>query len=253
MKRFWAILLAALMCVGIFAGAIGAFLQADSEQKTAEADTGPVYTTREKVYADAHPDLDAADIRERVWLGLDQPLYENASVVSDPDVVTVFLNRHWRLPEGYECADLKEVEGTGKYLRTEAADAFMALQQELGTPVYIVNGYMNAAETQALYESVDPSVADQILFPAGFSDYETGLACDVIFDVNEPDLNAVTQNPEYERLVQLGKKYGFIVPFAEETEEVSETRSRPYHFRYVGPEAAASMGSDFNKFSYENR
>ena len=74
--------------------------------------------------------------------------------------------------------------------------------------------------------------------PAGKSEHETGLALDILCSEN---LNMdVTQanEPGNKWLAEHAHEYGFILRYPVDKEEITGILYEPWHFRYVGKEAA---------------
>lgn len=77
--------------------------------------------------------------------------------------------------------------------------------------------------------------------PAGHSEHETGLALDILCSDN---LNMDISQERSEGNIWLREhchEYGFILRYPKEDEEITGVSYEPWHFRYVGKEAAAFM------------
>ncbi len=77
--------------------------------------------------------------------------------------------------------------------------------------------------------------------PAGHSEHETGLAFDILCSNNPEMTLAQEQEPENQWLRENCWKYGFILRYPRDKEEFTEISYEPWHFRYVGKEAAKFM------------
>ena len=64
----------------------------------------------------------------------------------------------------------------------------------------------------------------------GFSEHETGYA----FDFSETVDNDYQGTGDFAWINENCYKYGFIVRYTEEKEDITEIRNEPWHFRYVG-------------------
>ena len=64
----------------------------------------------------------------------------------------------------------------------------------------------------------------------GFSEHETGYA----FDFSETVNNDYQGTGDFAWINENCYKYGFIVRYTEEKEDITEIRNEPWHFRYVG-------------------
>ena len=77
--------------------------------------------------------------------------------------------------------------------------------------------------------------------PAGQSEHETGLALDILCSTNTIMDESQKGEPGNRWLVEHCHEYGFILRYPENKEEVTGIRYEPWHFRYVGREAAAYL------------
>lgn len=76
----------------------------------------------------------------------------------------------------------------------------------------------------------------------GSGEYATGLAFDVTaHDVAELDPAVVSQLPTNQWLMQNCSSFGFIVRYPEGKESITGHNFEPWHFRYVGRDAAVFM------------
>lgn len=76
----------------------------------------------------------------------------------------------------------------------------------------------------------------------GSGEYATGLAFDVTaHDVAELDPAVVSQLPTNQWLMQNCSSFGFIVRYPEGKESITGHNYEPWHFRYVGRDAAVFM------------
>jgi len=231
----WLIIL--LMALGLGAGAFQAFRQtsqpvsptlSSSTDQTAKDTDKPAYSTREQVYANSHPDYSESEVRRDVRLGLDQALYEEAQTVTDPAAVDVFVNKHWRLPEGYVPSDLVDVQGI--QLRQPAADAWNRLQSDLksqGIPVTIQTGWISGEDTDRLYQEAVAEYGqertDLVFAKPGFFDANTGLSLDFGLEGSEDPAS----DPRYSQIIQEAVRHGFILRYTADNEQLSQTAAQP--------------------------
>lgn len=71
---------------------------------------------------------------------------------------------------------------------------------------------------------------------AGKSEHETGLALDINADQSQSDDNAV-----YDWLAENAYKYGFILRYPPDKEDITGISYEPWHYRYVGAETASEI------------
>lgn len=142
--------------------------------------------------------------------------------------------------------------------RLEAADILYSdLCQMLkdagnaGYQFWIASAYRSADKQQAL---VNEDVANAMMqglsyedalaktyeetMPAGYSEHQTGLALDILSSENMKMDITQENTPGNQWLQKHCYEYGFILRYPKEKEEVTEISYEPWHFRYVGKEAA---------------
>lgn len=79
--------------------------------------------------------------------------------------------------------------------------------------------------------------------PPGYSEHETGLAVDIV-TANNGEVNGSQANePGNQWLQQHCVEYGFILRYPEDKEDITQINYEPWHFRYVGKEAAEFISS----------
>lgn len=119
-----------------------------------------------------------------------------------------------------------------------------------GLPVYLSSGYRSYAEQQANFTRVcanngctDGKDANghYITMPAGCSEHQTGLCCDITDVYHEIKNAEIEKTDTFKWLKEHCTEYGFVHRFPEGKEEITSVMYEPFHFRYVGVEAAKYM------------
>lgn len=77
--------------------------------------------------------------------------------------------------------------------------------------------------------------------PAGHSEHETGLSLDILCSGNMTMDISQSNEPGNQWLMENCAKYGFILRYPKEKEAVTGIAYEPWHFRYVGKEAAEEI------------
>lgn len=172
------------------------------------------------------------------------PRPAGTSVVSNPESITVLVNKANFLPEGWEPSDLVSVGG-GQQLRAEAATALSSLKAAAEADGYtfnVISGYRTKATQISLYSNYmaqDPEGAPYLSAYPRSSEHELGLAMDI-----SPDWSL-----HYDLLeTGLGKwmtahahEYGWILRYPEGKTEVTGYVFEAWHYRYVGKSLAAEI------------
>ncbi len=142
-----------------------------------------------------------------------------------------------------------------------AADALNALLRDAerdGTPLYLVSAYRTIGRQKALFErktaafeaeglpraEAERQAAQWVARP-GQSEHNLGLAADIVsadWYTNHNDLTAdFAQTPAYAWLTAHCADYGFILRYPQGKEAVTGVTWEPWHYRYVGREAARAI------------
>ena len=78
--------------------------------------------------------------------------------------------------------------------------------------------------------------ADSYSARAGYSEHQTGLAT----DINKVD-TSFEKTEAFKWLINNAYKYGFILRYPKDKEEITGYNYEPWHYRYVGKEAAKTI------------
>ena len=178
---------------------------------------------------------------------------DTAAPQNDADGTLFLVNRQWTVTESYEPEDLRqaEVPGSVRRMRDEAAAAleemFAACKEETGVTLISVSGYRSYASQNNIYSRKlravrkDEAKAQEYVAPPGASEHQLGLAMDI------GQRNKVHLNDKFADTVG-GKwttenswRFGFILRYGKEWEDVTGYKYESWHFRYVGKEAAKKI------------
>lgn len=133
--------------------------------------------------------------------------------------------------------------------RKESASALEAMFNSAkadGLNLLIASGYRSYYNQLALYNSyvkaLGQTETDKQSAKAGFSEHQTGLAVDIgaVSRVCEVE-QCFANTPEGKWLAQNAYKYGFIIRYPADKEDVTGYEYEPWHVRYVGSELSAEM------------
>lgn len=183
----------------------------------------------------------------------DLPRYTAAADAELADGNLILVNKYSRLASDYVPDDLVTVESAysnGGKLKSEVNDAFCDLVEALWaeTGLHLVNispyrSYSLQSSLYARYSARDGAAsADRYSAHAGYSEHQTGLALDV--SVPGGTLNGFKKSKQFEWMRDNAHRFGFILRYGEGMEYITGYKFEPWHYRYVGAEAAA--------FIYEN-
>ncbi len=141
--------------------------------------------------------------------------------------------------------ELTTLEG-GQSFDSRAVDALQAFidgARAEGLSVYLSSSYRSYAEQNYLYERKvsqygDPAVAATIVAPPGTSEHQSGLCADIT-DIYYPTKDRSLENTELFKWMNAHcHEYGFILRYPDGKQDITGIIYEPWHFRYVGIEAA---------------
>lgn len=119
---------------------------------------------------------------------------------------------------------------------------FIEAARAEGLSVYLSSGYRDYATQNYLYQrkigQYGEEVAKTIVAPPGTSEHQTGLACDITDRYYEFKDSSLENTELYQWMSQHCQEYGFIVRFPNGKGDITGIIYEPWHFRYVGVEAA---------------
>lgn len=174
---------------------------------------------------------------------------------TSPDSLTVLVNKlHPLEPSTYEPSDLVDLStlgvsaSNGHPMRSEAATALaemFAAARAAGYELDMTSGYRPYATQEELYNGFVSSLgqegADLTSARPGYSEHQTGLVAD-ISEIGGTCALATCfgDTGAGAWLAEHSWEYGFILRYPNGQTEVTGYEYEPWHFRYIGREAATS-------------
>ena len=116
-----------------------------------------------------------------------------------------------------------------------------------GYPVFLSSGYRSYSEQAANFTRIcqNNGISDgkdanghYITMPAGCSEHQTGLCCDITDRYREIKNDEIFQTDTFRWLRDHCAEYGFILRFPTGKEDITGVMNEGWHFRYVGLDAA---------------
>lgn len=171
---------------------------------------------------------------------------------NDVDGLLFLQNRQWRVSRYYEPETIKAaVPGQLQDMRADAAAAleemFAACKAEIGVTLKAVSGYRSYQRQATIYQNKLDRVktqekADQYVARPGASEHQLALAMDVGQKNDEVNLTSSFGKTKGGKWVaEHCWEYGFILRFPADKCEMTGIGYEPWHYRYVGKEAAQAM------------
>lgn len=174
-------------------------------------------------------------------------LYKNNNLVVKPDSISVLVNKQNRLskffiPENLELINTK-YSYEGKMLTKTAKTSFEEMcKSALKNKLKIVgmSAYRSYEYQEKLYNDYVTEngklYADISSARPGHSEHQTGLAIDVTR--NNEDYHNFEATEEFIWMQNNAHKFGFILRYPKEKEDITGFKYEPWHYRYVGKEIA---------------
>ena len=185
-----------------------------------------------------------------------QPEWEyplKPEIIRDLSGFIVLTNRNTLLDSSFVPEDLVSVPvaraaGTGKMqLRKEASEALTAMFSAAsrdGYTLYLKSAYRAYSTQKTMYFNrleKNHGKDDGLVSYPGASDHQTGLGVDVLnyeWTLKDGMNKNFASAPEAKWMEKHCHEFGFILRYMEDKEEITMIKFEPWHFRYVGVEAA---------------
>ena len=165
----------------------------------------------------------------------------------------LLLVNDWNpLPAGYDSDVTFSTVSGGKQVDSRIIDAVNRMLQDASAyDLAVVSAYRPKEEQDILYwrkvkQYTDKGYSDleaqkvggTIVKRPGFSEHNCGLAMDVGGSGDYTLEQTFANTPAYAWLIEHCADYGFILRFPEGKEDITGVIYEPWHYRYVGEEAA---------------
>ena len=154
------------------------------------------------------------------------------------------LANPWNSVEDYT-PSVAAIEGIQLDYRVVAdMQKFVADCRAQGLSVVLASGYRDFGTQTFLFNRKvaqyggDEATAATIVARPGTSEHQTGLCADITDQVYEYKNESLENTAMYQWMSQHCQEYGFIVRFPKGKEDITGIIYEPWHFRYVGVEAA---------------
>lgn len=174
---------------------------------------------------------------------MNNDLYENISIIENPDDLLVLVNKNNKLyenfiPNNLEVINLNYAIGK-KLLRNDAKEAFQKLCEDakkIGLIIKAESTYRDYYYQEGLYNNYVKEYgniyADNCSARPGHSEHQTGLAVDV--RGSNGDYNDFEKTEEFIWMKDNAYKYGFILRYPKGKEHITGFKYEPWHYRYIG-------------------
>lgn len=234
------LLLAAIVCIiiGVLANASG---------KASLPNAGALETSAHQAVNDS-----AATAVQTARVSTSRP---TAQAQADPSLL-MLVNADHPLPEGYR-PETRELPNGTSIDRRAYDDLIQMINdgEREGLDFVICSAYRSYEKQQQLYDDKVARVQQELgmdhekaceeakrtVALPGTSEHNLGLAADIVAYAYQQLDDAQLDTPECKWLMENAWKYGFIMRYPESKKDITHIIFEPWHYRYVGREAAKAM------------
>ena len=166
----------------------------------------------------------------------------------------ILINSFYPLPEGFE-KGLMLTKAGGRTFEQEtgrALERMLAAARNEGIEISVISGYRSTDYQQLLWErSVNDAMRDGLSYEnaleltrrtlalPGCSEHNAGIAADLGTPGSDDCEEDFHRTPQGRWLCVNAHLYGFILRYPRMKEHITGISYEPWHYRYVGPQAAA--------------
>ena len=177
--------------------------------------------------------------------------YEETKESDTTKNILININKYYKVNEDYEPSEITNINLQYAYANNKLAkvanDAYIAMwnaAKESDLKLIVNTSYRTYKSQETMYENTKAAsgtrAADNQVARPGHSDHQSGLSIDV-FEINSQTMATFKDSPAYVWLKENAYKYGFIERYPEGKEYITGFTYEPWHWRYVGEEAAKKI------------
>lgn len=182
-------------------------------------------------------------------------ILENKNIRVKEDWNLILINAQNKLPDDFsvELTEIENGQAVDSRIAQELQNMLNACRKEGLSPL-ICSAYRTPEKQQKLYDNkrerliadgftrygVDTEAAREVALP-GRSEHQSGLAVDMV-DTTNQNLNETQESTAVQQwLMEHSWEYGFVLRYPNNKREITGIIYEPWHYRYVGKEAARQM------------
>ncbi len=178
--------------------------------------------------------------------------YDPLSVLSGDEWMLTLINASHPIGKGYSPTLSPVIEGSSVTADGRVSDAYKKMYDAAKESDIILapyagylsyyrqqenyNNLVNNFKEQGMSDEEAKQAASSRIDEPGASESGAGLSVDIIGTSSDFD-----KTKEYKWLTSNAYKYGFVLRYPEEKFAITGVRARPWHWRYVGVDAATEM------------
>lgn len=181
-------------------------------------------------------------------------------LINDPNDYLVLVNKNNKLPNDYIPKDLEQINtkycNSKQYMRSKAKQAFESMAKDIekhNMKIFAVSTYRSYEYQDKLFNNYVKEkgikYANRCSAKAGHSEHQTGLAVDIANITL--DYDNFDKTDEFNWVKENAHKYGFIMRYPKNKEDITGYKYEPWHFRYVGDIAKYIYNTDLTFEEYK--
>ncbi len=226
--------------------------ESTTEATTAESSTEPS-TDEEEPSSEAIPDESSTEPEESsTEAPVNWQSYDPVTELAGDNWALTLINKNYPLDKKYSPTLSPVIEGSSVTADSRVSEAYQLMYADALTAGYVLtpySAYCSYQGQQTIYNNKIQSFifqgmtedeakanAEKRIESAGCSENGAGLAVDII-----SASAGFASTDEYKWLTQNAFKYGFVLRYPDDKTDVTGMIYQPWHWRYVGIEAATEM------------
>lgn len=198
-------------------------------------------------YQKENSNLDIKEIISIVNVGRDNDYYTNTKKTDISKKELMLINKYYYLEETYEPENINTISSRYAYSDNKTSQEALEFYKKMfssaekeGIELIISSAYRSYQEQEETYNNYKKTKgeesADKFAARPGFSEHQTGYA----FDILTVGARTTTfeNTEEFKWLQENAYKYGFILRYPKDKENITGYEYESWHYRYVGEQAA---------------
>ena len=201
-------------------------------------------------YLKDNPEVSVKDAVSLVNVNRDRDFYEDMQETDTSKGDLMLVNKYYKLTKDFKLDDIVPISNQfayeGNEIRKHVYERYRSMwnaAKEEGLLLIVNSSYRDYETQDAVWkdyaEANGEEWADNKAARAGSSEHETGLALDIV--TNNVIMNEFENTEEFKWLQDNAYKYGFILRYPKEKENITGYEYESWHYRYVGEEVAKEI------------
>ncbi len=207
-------------------------------------------------YQKQEKDEDFTHVVSIVNVGADHEYYDKDFVTKTKtdlkDENLILVNKFHYLDKDFIPKDIVDIKNWYAYgenaIREIVYEQFLQMHkaaEEEGLKLIITSAYRDYEFQESLWNKYRRQNgiewADSVSARAGYSEHQTGLTLDIITSGEGGGMNTFENTNEFKWLSKNAHKYGFILRYPKDKEDITGYAYESWHYRYVGTEVATKI------------